>query len=115
MLSAPDQGDPRHSPYWDGGLVPLSGAAAAAAERAKLPFVLRSGVDIPSGRLKRNDLILCSQEPRDDAVLLIVRVKGKALLAQAGGKNCYKALATGNPLPGAQPIGYCIGIVWAPL
>ena len=73
VLSAPDQGDPRHSPYWDGGLLALSGAAAAAAERAKLPFVLRIGVDISSGRLKKNDLVLCSQELRDDAAIVIVR------------------------------------------
>jgi hypothetical protein len=77
--------------------------------------VLRIGTDIPSGRLKKNDLVLCSQEPRDDAAMVIVRVKGKAVLAQAGGKDYFKAPSTGNPIPGAEPIGYCIGIVWAPL
>jgi hypothetical protein len=115
VLSAPDQGDPRQSTHWDGSVVAISGAAAAAAERTKLPFVLRIGADIPSRRLKKNDLVLCSQELRDDAAMVIVRAKGKAVLAQAGGKDCFKALSTGNLLAGAEPIGYCIGIVWAPL
>jgi hypothetical protein len=115
VLSAPDHGDPRHSLHWDGGLVSLSGAAAAAAERAKLPFVLRIGADIPSGRLKKNDLVLCSQEPRDDAGIIIVCAKAKAMLAQAAGKARYKTLAKGSSIPGAEPIGYCIGIVWAQL
>jgi len=115
VLSAPDQGDPRHSPHWDGGLVALSGAAAAAAERAKLPFVLRIGADIPSGRVRRNDLVLCCQELRNDAALVIVRAKGTAVLAEAAGKDGYKTLASGRSIPGAEPIGYCIGIVWAQL
>ena len=110
----PDQGDPRHSPHWDGGLLVLSGAAAAAAERAKLPFVLRIGADITSGRLKKNDLVLCSQELRDDATMVIVR-KGKAVLARAVGKGSFQTLASGGSIPGADPIGCCLGIVWAPL
>ena len=113
VLSAPAQGDPRHSPHWDGSVLPISGAAAAAAERAKLPFVLRIGDDIPSGRLKRNDLVLCSQEPRVDAAMVIVRAKGKAVLAQVGGKDDFKTLSAGRPIPDAEPIGYCVGVIWA--
>lgn len=114
VLSAPDQGDPRQSRHWDGSLVPISGVAATAAERAKFPFVLRIGVDIPSGRLQKNDLVLCCHEPHDGTAIVIVRTKGKVLLARAG-KCCFKSLSTGSVIPEAEPIGYCIGIVWAPL
>jgi transcriptional regulator with XRE-family HTH domain len=115
VLSDPDQGEPRHSPYWDGSMITLSGAAAAAAERAKLPFVLRLGVDIPSGRLRKNDLVLCCQELRKDAAIQIVRTKGKAVLAQRDGKDRFKTCPAGNCISGGEPVGYCIGIVWAPL
>ncbi len=115
VLSAPDQGDPRYSPYWDGGLLALSGAAAAVAERAKLPFVLRIGADIFSGRLKKNDLVLCSQELRDDAAMVIVRAKGKVVLAQAVGNGSFQTLPNNSSLTGAEPIGCCLGVVWAPL
>ena len=115
VLSSPDEGDPRHSPHWDGGLLALAGAAAAAAARAKLPFVLRIEGDSPSGRLRKNDLILCCQGPRDDAAFVIVRAAGTAVLAEAAGKDRYKAVASGRLIPGAEPIGHGIGIVWAPL
>jgi transcriptional regulator with XRE-family HTH domain len=115
VLSAPDQGDPSQSRHWDGSLIPLSGVAVAAAERAKLPFVLRIGADIPSGRLQKGDLVLCCQEPPDNAAIVIVRAKGKVMLARAGGKDGFQTFSTGSLIPGAEPIGYCIGIVWAPL
>ena len=115
VLSEADEGDPRHSRHWDGGLLTLAGAAAAAAARAMLPFVLRIGGDIPSGRLKKNDLVLCCQEPHDDAAIVIVRAKGTALLAKAAGKGGYKTLASDRLIPGAEPIGCCLGIVWAAL
>ena len=115
VLSDPDTGDPRQSPHWDGSVVAVTGAAAAAAERAKFPFVLRIANDAPPGRLAKNDLVLCSQESRDDAAVMIVRVEGKAVLAQTAGEHLFRALMNGALLAGAEPIGCCIGIVWAPL
>lgn len=115
VLSAPDQGDPRGSPHWDGSLAAVTGAAASAVERAMLPFVLRVEADILSGRLRRNDLVLCTQEVRNDAGVVLVRAGGKVLLAQTMVNDQFQDALTGASIEGAEPIGHCLGIVWAPL
>jgi hypothetical protein len=113
VLSAPDQGDPRESPHWDGCLVAVTGVAAAAAGRAVLPFILRLDVDVYSGRLRGNDLVLCTQAVREDAEIVLVRTDGKVLLAKTMDKDRFQDVATGASIEGAEPIGHCIGIVWA--
>ena len=77
--------------------------------------MLRVGTDLLSGRLRKNDLILCCQEFRADAAIVIVRAKGKVQLARSSGHGRYAALAGGRSLAGAEPVGRSLGIVWAPL
>lgn len=93
----------------------VPGAAAAAAERANLPFVLRVGDDDATGRLRKNDLLLCSQQLRDGATIVVVRSQGKLILARCTTKKHCRAFDTGRVIRDAEVIGHCIGIVWAAL
>jgi hypothetical protein len=115
VLSVPCQGEPRESPHWDGTWAPVTGAAAAAAQRAKLPFVLRVGDDDRSGRLHRGDLVLCSQAPCEDAAIVIVLAKNNALLARQGAANRLEPLHRGIPIREGVVIGRCLAVIWSPL
>jgi transcriptional regulator with XRE-family HTH domain len=113
VLSRPSQGDPRQSSAWDGSVVALAGAAAAAAGRAKSPFVLRVSEEDRLGRLRTNDLVLCSQEPRDDAEFAIVLTAGGGGLARHTKKSQFETIDGRKVLPDAKSVGHCIAIVWA--
>ena len=68
ILSELIQGKPEDSPVWDGSRVEVSGIAAARAQRATQPYVLRSPIEDKLGRIKKNDLLLIDQH-RGDGML----------------------------------------------
>ena len=59
-----------------------SGAAMAAARRARQPYVLRLDADDHAGRVRAGDLILISQESSDTADTGVVRSRGHLVLAR---------------------------------
>jgi hypothetical protein len=54
-------GEPRESPGWDGTAIAVTGAAAARAQSAHQPYILRVDHGDARGRLCKGDLILISQ------------------------------------------------------
>ena len=117
VLSAPCDGDPRHSPAWDGSTLVVTGAAAAAAERAKFPYVLRVGSHDTTGRFEQHDLVLCSQDTRTDACLALVRRSdGKIVIARQDVSGRIDNLKKGKALvESIKAVGHCVGIIWSPL
>ena len=116
ILPALVEGEPQDSALWDGSLVELAGAAAAAAGRACRPYVLRLDVDDRDGRVRTGDLILISQETSDRAEIGVIRLRSRLLLARRLASGGWRSLTTGRRLAGkVEPVGSCVAIVWAPL
>jgi hypothetical protein len=116
VLPAPLEGEPQDAPLWDGSLVELTGAAAAAAGRARRPYVLRLDADDRDGRLRAGDLILISQESSDKAEIGVIRLQGRLALARRLASAGWRNLTTGRRLTGkVEPVGCRIAIVWASL
>ena len=114
VLHALVEGEPRDSPLWDGSLFEVGGAAAAAAGRARQPYVLRVNADDREGRLRAGDLVLISQEPSDRAELGVIRLEGRLVLARGLRSAGWHDLTTGEILAGkVEMIGCCRAIVWA--
>jgi transcriptional regulator with XRE-family HTH domain len=111
----PVEGDPQSHPKWDGTFVEVSGAAVAKSALALQPYVLRFDHDDRQGRLKKGDLILCSQAPCETAEFHIVQCRTKCFLARRI-KGKWVRVATGGELQGKCEIaGHCLGVVWGPL
>ena len=114
VLHALAEGEPRDSPLWDGSLFEVGGAAAAAAGRARQPYVLRLDADDRDGRLRAGDLVLISQGPSEKAELGVIRFQGRLVLARRAKSAGWHDLATGEILDGkVEMIGCCRAIVWA--
>ena len=117
VLSAPCEGDPRHSPAWDGSTLVITGAAAAAAERAQSPYVLRVGSHDTSGRFQQNDLVLCSQDTRTDVCLALVRRRdAKIVITRQDVSGQMDHLSRGKARSeSSKAVGHCVGVIWSPL
>ena len=114
VLAAPWR-ETRESPHWDGSMITVAGAAAVAAQRARQPFVLRLNEDDRSGRLRRNDLLLCSQEPRPDAAIGILFAQERVSLGTTGPRGPFRGVGSGKAIRDAEIIGHVVGVVWAVL
>ena len=111
----PIEGIPREHSDWDGGVLEVTGAAAAKAAMATSPYGLRFGSDDEIGRLRKGAFVLVTQEIDHTAEISIVRHRKKLFLARKV-KGCWTRVANGSPLPNDCPIaGYCKGIVWGSL
>lgn len=117
VLNAPCIGDPRHSRAWDGSTIVVAGAAAAAVERARLPYVLRMGGHDTTGRFQQHDLVLCSQDIRSDSSFALVRLSGEEIcVARQDDQGQFKIPGKRESLLRSMEIlGHCVGIIWAPL
>ena len=107
VLHALVEGEPRDSPLWDGSLFEVGGAAAAAAGRARQPYVLRVNADDREGRLRAGDLVVISQVPSDKAELGVIRFQGRLLLARRLRSAGWHDLATGRSLDGEMEMIGC--------
>ena len=108
--------EPTESEAWDGSRLKISGAAAVASARATCPYVLRFASNDVDGRLRQRDLILVSQDTTGSFEIAVVKHRGRLALARRDANAKWKLITTGQPLPEkVQPVGQCLGIVWAPL
>jgi transcriptional regulator with XRE-family HTH domain len=111
----PVQGPPRELAEWDGSCVEVCGAAAARVRTAYHPYALRFGKNDHQGRLRRNDLLLISQQESSKAEIHVIRVRGKLFLARRE-RDAWTRLAEGKRLSlDAAVVGHCVGILWGPL
>ena len=89
----PIEADPFDPARWGGGLIPVIGPAAVAAQASSRPYVLRVSEDDCRGRLKRGDMVLVLQEPNrtDVGNIGVIRSGGNLLLALAQGGGMENA------------------------
>jgi transcriptional regulator with XRE-family HTH domain len=112
----PVKGDPYTHPLWDGAEIEICGVAAIRALDTHWPYLLRLGSKDQRGRLKKNDLLLVSQQIQDDAEILVLEQADKAFLARRKKPRGWEALSKGRVVTGnPEVIGACLGIVWAAL
>ena len=115
VLSAPDQGDPRHSPHWDGGLLALSGAAAAAAELRE-PAIRaphRGRYCLRRLEKERSDSLLPGAPFRRHDGHRVAK-RARRCWRRAAGKGRYETLRRpAVRFRDAEPVGCCLGIVWS--
>ena len=115
VLIAPIEGDPRKSTSWDGSVMEISGAAAARAAWATHPYVLRLDKDDFTGRLKKGDMVLVSQNREHASEVGVLKRHGRLELARRGTDGTWKTLAKGQNRKDPDIISVCVAIVWAPL
>lgn len=117
ILNQPTAGEPRHAGHWDGSLVELSGPAVAAAATAEAPYALRVTHDDCNGRLKKGDIVIVSQRDDKASPVVIIRENEKLMIAgRIASTGKFSDLQTGRTKKGgAEVVGACIAIVWAPL
>lgn len=115
ILSELIQGKPEDSPGWDGSWVEVSGVAAARAQRATQPYVLRSPIEDKLGRVKRNDLLLIDQRSSEDTTLVVVLDAQELHLARRTERG-FQSVESGRAMRATvTPVGVCLGIVWGSL
>lgn len=116
VLPKPCTGDPKQFQEWDGCQLEIAGAAAAAAGRARSPYILRLASDDYASRLKVGDLILISQSVTGESEIAAIKHNNRLLLARKDKKNDWLALSNGKRLSAkTEIVGQCLGIVWANL
>jgi transcriptional regulator with XRE-family HTH domain len=112
----PIKGDPHAHSDWDGAEIEICGVAALRALAARWPYLLRFGIHDRQGRLRKNDLLLISQQLQEDAEILVLEQADKAFLARRQGSRGWEALNQRRVVAGEPDvIGHCLGIVWAAL
>lgn len=110
------EGDPQSNEDWDGTFAELSGAAAVRVRSCRTPYVLRCSIDDLQGRIRQRDLLLISQEAREDAEIHVVRYRKRLVLARAGAEGRYQRVSDGQELNAeCTVVAHCVGIVWASL
>ena len=92
-------GDPRESPGWDGTAIAVTGAAAARAQTAHQPYILRVDHGDARGRLCKGDLILISQSPSQLAKIVVARWRRKLVLAWRADTNRLERVSDGRVIP----------------
>jgi transcriptional regulator with XRE-family HTH domain len=110
----PITGDPHTHPLWDGAEVEICGVAALRALAARWPYLLQFGSQDGHGRLRKNDLVLISQQLQGDTEIVVLKQANKAFLARRQKPRGWEALNDRN-FVASDPdvIGHCLGIVWA--
>lgn len=110
------EGDPQANERWDGTFAELSGAAAVRVRSCRTPYVLKCTIDDLQGRIRQRDLLLISQEAREDAEIHVVRHRKRLVLARAGAEGRYQRVSDGQELAAeCTVVAHCVGIVWASL
>jgi transcriptional regulator with XRE-family HTH domain len=113
IFDHPICGPPEKAPEWDGSLVELSGAAAAQASTASMPYIVRFAKKDTEGRLWPEDLVLVSQCVNAKADIHVVQYRRRCYFARRTPNGTYCRIATDQLLgPEAEPVGHCVGIVW---
>jgi transcriptional regulator with XRE-family HTH domain len=116
VLSEPVIGDPRTSPSWDGSWLELVGPAAVAAQSGRDSYILRLARGDDSGRMRANDMVLVLQDETPAASVAFVQHSTGPLLARRAANGIWRGLDSGAAFGNAPAIvGYCVGLVWAPL
>ena len=115
LLPNPIEGDPREFRSWDGTCVEVAGIAAGKVLTAENPYVLRFGANDHLGVLRKNDLLLISQESWSDAEIHAIKVGRKAFLARQTRSGWKPLQAKGFEITKPSVIGHCVGIVWRAL
>jgi transcriptional regulator with XRE-family HTH domain len=116
VFDRPIDGNPWSCREWDGAYFELTGAAAIKAQCAKEPYVLRYLRQAPNGCLRRNDVILVSQEVNSKAEIHVVRRPRDLVLARKAANGMWLRVADDRAL-GTQVkrVGHCVGILWRTL
>jgi hypothetical protein len=77
---------------------------------------LQFGIDDRRGRLRRNDLILISQDVAQIATIHVLESRDQRFLARRKKPDGWEALLMQRKVVGeATIIGHCVGVVWAAL
>jgi hypothetical protein len=115
VLHYPIEGEPTHHRRWDGTYVQIPAIALPKLIAADRPYVLRFlNADVEK-RLHRNDLVLISQIPNEDAEIVVVKEKTKCFLARRKNRKWFR-VANGQLLASESvAVGHCVGILWSAL
>ena len=112
----PIEGEPRSQRTWDGSEIEICGAAVARIVTAELPYVLRFGTTDRRGRLRKDDLVLISQEVSRQAEVQVVKAGSKIFLARRNGPTGWEPVAQNKECSGKPVlVGHCVGILWGSL
>jgi hypothetical protein len=112
----PIAGDPFTHPDWDGAEIEVCGVAAIRAQAGRWSYLLRFGVNDRQRRLGRNDLVLISQEAKDDAAIHVLESMNQCFLARRKGPGGWEPLSPQRHSVGEPTIvGHAVGVVWAAL
>jgi transcriptional regulator with XRE-family HTH domain len=96
--------------------VDVSGPAFEHVDRAREPYLLRFAGRDPEGGLRRNDLILISQEVNRRARIQLVRQRQALVLARKTAQGTWQRVNGGQSLGRkVEVVGSCVGIVWRQL
>jgi hypothetical protein len=113
LFDSPIYGQPEALAEWTGAFVELAGAAAAQAQAATEPYIVRFGKNDPQGSLKQNDLVLVSQAVNQEAAIQVVRQRQQCFLARKAPDGTLQRIATDQACGStAKVVGHCVGIVW---
>ncbi len=108
------EGDPQSNERWDGSFAELSGAAAARIRNCRHPYVLRCPVDDTRERVRQRDLLLISQEAREDAEIHVVRYRKRLFLVRIDEEGRRQRVNDGQYLAeDCVEVAHCTGIVWS--
>lgn len=116
VLGRPTEGDPKLATQWDGTTIEIAGAAAAQAQAAVHPYVLRIDREDPKGELRTSDLVLVSQTENVHARIYVIQSGRQILLARQGSQFRWEPLIR-ERLASAEIriVGACLGLIWRSL